>query len=159
MNDTDIKYMKEAYKEAKKAYNISEVPIGAVIVLDNKIIGRGYNHKENSKNSLKHAEIIAINQACKSIDAWRLENATLYVTLEPCMMCAGAIINSRIKKVVFSLSDSKTGAITSIFNINNIKSNHKIEIKEGVLKEEVKALMDLFFKELRDGKHKQFKKE
>lgn len=152
----DIKFMQEALKEANKAYQKSEIPIGAVIVYNNKIIGRGHNLKENNKNSILHAEIIAINEACKNLDKWRLENTTLYVNLEPCIMCAGAIINSRIKRVVFSIFDEKSGSLCSVININDLNLNHKIEITTGILEKESKEIIQKFFKELRDGIQKKF---
>lgn len=148
----DIYFMRQAIKRAKKAASIGEVPIGAVIVKDNKIISSGYNKREKKNNSLLHAEIIAINRACKKLDAWRLEDCTLYVTLEPCPMCAGAVINSRIKRVVFGGYDSKAGVYGSVFNIADYAFNHKYEVTGGVLKEECTALLSDFFKQLRKTK-------
>ena len=145
----DEKYMKEAMKQAKKAYKLGEVPIGCVIVHEGQIIGRGYNRRNTDKNTLAHAEITAINRASKVIGDWRLEDCTLYVTLEPCPMCAGAIINSRIKRVVFGASDPKAGAFGSVVNLNSLPFNHKPEIESGVLCHDCSAILTDFFKELR----------
>ena len=145
-------FMKEALKEANKALIKKEVPIGAVIVKDDKIISRGYNLRETKMNSLKHAEIIAIEKACKKLKNFRLENCELYVTIEPCVMCAGAIIQSRIKKVVFGANDEKYGAVISVTNMFDITSNHKVEFDQGVLKEECSKIVKEFFKELRKNK-------
>ncbi len=143
-------FMKEAYKEALKAYKINEVPIGCVIVFDDKVIARGYNKRNIDKNTLKHAEIIAIDKACKMFQDWRLEGCTLFVTLEPCAMCAGAILQSRIDRVVFATRNNKAGCCGSILNIlDNDRFNHKTEIIEGVLKEDCSHLMKEFFKNLR----------
>ena len=146
------KYMKEALKEAKKALAKDEVPIGAVIVKDDKIIARGHNLRETKMNSLKHAEVIAIDKACKKINNFRLEDCELYVTLEPCLMCSGAIVQSRIKKVYFGASDEKYGAVSSVANAFEIKSNHKVEFEQGILKEECETIIKDFFKELRNKK-------
>lgn len=143
-------FMKEAYKEALKAYKLDEVPIGCVIVYNNKIIARGYNKRNTLKNSLKHAEIIAINEACSIIKDWRLEGCTLFVTVEPCPMCAGAILQARINKVVFATKNNKAGCCGSILNIlNNDSFNHKVEVVEGILLEECSLLMKDFFKNIR----------
>lgn len=154
--ELDIQFMQEALDEAIKAYLKSEIPIGAVLVNNNEIIGRGHNLKENNKNSILHAEMIAINDACKKLDKWRLEDSTLYVTLEPCLMCAGAIIQSRIKRVVFACFDEKSGVLGSVINVNELNLNHKIEITSGILEKESKDIIQKFFKELRDGKQKKF---
>ncbi len=154
--ELDFKFMQEAINEANQAYNLSEIPIGAVIECDNKIISKGHNLKENNKNSILHAEIIAINEATKVLNRWRLEDCTLYVNLEPCLMCAGAIINSRIKRVVFASFDEKSGAFGSVINVNDLKLNHKVEITSGILEEESKEIIQKFFKELRDGEQKKF---
>ncbi|MBR6613459.1 MAG: tRNA adenosine(34) deaminase TadA [Clostridia bacterium] len=146
------KYMKEALKEAKKALAKDEVPIGAVIVLDDKIIARGHNLRETKMNSLKHAEIVVIDKACKKLSNFRLEKCELYVTLEPCLMCSGAIVQSRIKKVYFGANDEKYGAVTSVANAFEIKSNHKVEFESGILKEECEKIIKDFFKELREKK-------
>jgi tRNA(adenine34) deaminase len=146
--------MKEAFKEAQKAYKKDEVPVGAVIVKDGKIIARGYNQKEKCKNAIKHAEIIAIEKACKKLKNWHLEGCELYVTLEPCLMCAGAIFQSRIKRVVYAASEPKFGSFGSVINVSNpeYKFNHKIELTKGVLEEESALLLKTFFKEIRTKK-------
>lgn len=146
------KYMKQAIKEAKKAEKIGEVPIGAVIVKEDKIIARAHNMRETKMNSLKHAEIIAIDKACKKIGNFRLENCDLYVTVEPCLMCAGAIIQSRIRKVYFGTKDEKYGAVVSVARAFDIKSNHKVEVEYGICECECKSIMKDFFKELRSKK-------
>ncbi|MBP3285003.1 MAG: tRNA adenosine(34) deaminase TadA [Clostridia bacterium] len=143
-------FMKEALKEAQKAYCRKEVPIGAVVVYKNKIIGRGYNLREKKKSALMHAEIVAISKACKKLKSWRLEDCELYVTLEPCPMCAGAIIQSRIKKVFFGAFDAKAGCAGSTFDLfEKGKFNHDVEVTGGVLQEDCAALLKTFFKELR----------
>lgn len=151
MNEQE-RFMKEAIKEATKAKKIDEVPIGAVIVKDGKIVARGYNLRESKQNSLKHAEIIAIDKACKKLKNFRLENCDLYVTVEPCLMCAGAICQSRIRKVYFGACDEKYGVVTSVANAFDIKSNHKVEFEHGICKEECETLMKDFFKDLRKKK-------
>ena len=131
------KFMKEALKEAKRAYEKEEIPVGAVIVKDNKIIARAYNQKEEKRDTTKHAEIIAIQKASKKIDAWRLQDCEMYVTLEPCSMCAGAIIQARIKKIYIGTMDEKTGACGSVLNLlEDYKFNHKVEIEKDILKHE-----------------------
>ena len=150
--DTDEKYMKEALKEAKKAKAIGEVPIGAVIVKDDKIIARAHNLRETKMNSLKHAEIIAIDKACKKLSNFRLENCDLYVTVEPCLMCAGAIVQARIRKLYFGTTDEKFGAVVSVCRAFDIKSNHKVELEYGVCKAECEKIVKDFFKELREKK-------
>ena len=148
-------YMKLALKEAKKAYDKLEIPVGAVIVKDGKIIARGYNVKEGKKDSSKHAEIIAIQKASKKLKAWRLTDCDMYVTLEPCSMCAGALIQSRIRKVYIGTEDKKTGACGSVLNLlEDYKFNHKVEIENGILKDECEAILKKFFKELRNKKAK-----
>lgn len=142
--------MKEALKEALKARAKDEVPVGAVIVLNGKIIARGHNKRETKKNSLCHAEIIVIDKACKKLKNFRLENCELYVTLEPCLMCAGAIVQARIKKVVFGASDNKYGMAGTVFNAFELKSNHNVEIKKDVLKDECSEILTSFFKEMRE---------
>ena len=145
--------MKEALKEAKKAYKKGEIPVGAIIVKNEKIIARGHNLKEIKKDTTKHAEIIAIQRASKKMEAWRLEDCKLYVTLEPCTMCAGAIINSRIKEVIIGTSDPKTGACGSVLNLfEDYKFNHKVEYKIGIMQEECEKILKDFFKELRKTK-------
>lgn len=148
-NEKDIYYMKHAITRAKAAAKCDEVPIGAVIVKDDKIISTGRNMRENKKNALHHAEIIAIDRACKKLNAWRLNDCTLYVTMEPCPMCAGAIVNSRIKRVVFGCYDKKSGAMGSVFNISEYPLNHKYEVLGGVMETECASLLSNFFAELR----------
>lgn len=146
-------YMMEAIVEAKKAMDLKEVPIGAVIVKENKIIGRGYNLVENAKNPLKHAELIAIEEATKNLGSWRLHGCTIYVTLEPCVMCAGALIYSRIDKVVFGAYDHKRGFCGSVDNICEKKElNHKVEVVPGFLEKECLNPIQDFFKTLRNNK-------
>lgn len=149
------KFMKEALKEAKKAYIKEEIPVGAIIVKDNKIIARAYNKKEEKMDTTKHAEIIAIQKASKKLKAWRLTDCDMYVTLEPCSMCAGALIQSRIRKVYIGTEDKKTGACGSVLNLlEDYKFNHKVEIENGILKEECEVILKKFFKELRNRKAK-----
>ena len=150
------RFMKEALKEAKKAYDKLEVPVGAVIVKNGKIIARGYNQKETKKDTIKHAEIIAIEKASKKLDSWRLNDCEMYVTLEPCPMCAGAIINSRIKKIYIGTLDEKTGACGSVLNLfKDYKFNHEVEVEKGIMKDECEKILKEFFKELRELKKKQ----
>lgn len=147
------KFMKEALKEAKKAYNKLEVPVGVVIVKDNQIIARAHNIKEEKQDTTKHAEILAIQKASKKLESWRLINCEMYVTLEPCSMCAGALINSRIKKVYIGTLDAKTGACGSVLNLlKDYKFNHNVEIETGILQQECEELLKDFFKELRKSK-------
>lgn len=146
----DEKYMREALKQAKKAYELGEVPIGCVIVYQDKIIGRGYNRRNTDKNTLAHAEITAINKASKKMGDWRLEGCTLYVTLEPCQMCAGAIVQARITEVVLGSMNPKAGCGGSILNILEMPEfNHQVQVKRGVLAEECTHMLTTFFKELR----------
>ena len=144
------KFMREALKEAKKAYAKEEVPIGAVIVKDGKVIARGHNKRETTKQACAHAEIIAIEKACKKLEAWRLIDCEMYVTLEPCPMCAGAIMNARIKKLYIGAMEPKFGAVGSKVNLlEDIKFNHDVEVEKGVLKEECIEYIRSFFKERR----------
>lgn len=144
------KYMKEAIRQAQKAYALGEVPIGCVIVYEGKIIGRGYNRRNTDKNTLAHAEITAINKASKKIGDWRLEGCTLYVTLEPCQMCAGAIVQARIDEVVMGSMNPKAGCGGSILNILEMPEfNHQVRVIRGVLEEECSQMLTRFFKELR----------
>ncbi len=146
----DEKYMKEALKQARKAYALGEVPIGCVIVYQDKIIGRGYNRRNTDKNTLAHAEITAINKASKKLHDWRLEECTLYVTLEPCQMCAGAIVQARITEVVMGSMNPKAGCGGSILNILEMPQfNHQVQVRRGVLAEECTDMLTTFFKELR----------
>lgn len=142
-------FMKEAILEAKKAYSEGEVPVGAIIVKDGEIIARGRNHREKKQNALSHAEIEAINSACETLGSWRLEGCELYVTLEPCPMCTGAIINARIKTVVFGAFDSAMGCMDSVINLCDYPLGHKVEIYAGICEDECKALLQDFFKKLR----------
>lgn len=143
-------YMEQALKEAEKAYKKLEVPVGAVIVKDGKIIAKGHNQKETKTDTTKHAEIIAIQKASKKIGEWRLLDCEMYVTLEPCPMCAGAIINSRIKKVYIGTSDEKTGAVGSVLNLfTDYKFNHNVEFQKEILQPECEKLLKDFFKNLR----------
>ena len=147
----DEKYMKEAIKQAKKAYALGEVPIGCVIVYQDKIIGRGYNRRNTDKNTLAHAEITAINKASKKLGDWRLEECTLYVTLEPCQMCAGAIVQARVTETVNGAMNPKAGCGGSILNILEMPEfNHQVVVRRGVLEEECRDILQLFFKELRE---------
>lgn len=144
------RYMREAVKQAKKAYALGEVPIGCVIVYEGKIIGRGYNRRNTDKNTLAHAEITAIRKASKVIGDWRLEGCTMYVTLEPCQMCAGAIVQARISKVVMACMNPKAGCAGSVLNILDMPAfNHQVEIERGILEEECSQMLKIFFKELR----------
>ena len=154
----DEKYMKEAIRQAKKAYKMEEGPIGCVIVYDGKIIGRGYNRRTTDKNPLAHAELLAIKKASKKMGDWRLEDCTLYVTLEPCQMCSGAIVQARVKRVVIGCMNPKAGCAGSILNLLQVERfNHQVEIEKGVLEEECSQMMKTFFKELRE-KRKALKK-
>ena len=144
------KFMKEALKEAKKAYDKLEVPVGCVIVKDGKIISRAHNLKETKKDTTKHAEILAIQKASKRIDAWRLLDCDMYVTLEPCSMCAGAIINSRIRNLYIGTMDKKTGAAGSVLNLfEDFTFNHKVIVETGILQTQCEKILKDFFKELR----------
>ena len=151
--DKEIKYMKEALKEAKKAELLDEVPIGCVIVKDDKIIARGHNQRETKQSPIGHAEIVAITKASKKLNSWRLEGCDIYVTLEPCIMCSGAIIQSRINKVYFGASDPKGGAFGSSINVLDAKNiNHHPEIISGVLKEECSQIITNYFRAKRQSK-------
>lgn len=149
------KFMKEALKEAKKAYEKLEVPVGAVIVKDGKIIAKAHNLKETKHDTTKHAEILAIQKASKKLESWRLLNCEMYVTLEPCSMCAGALINARLKKIYIGALDEKTGAAGSVFNLfEDYTFNHKVEIEKGIVQEECETMLKDFFKQLRKSKNK-----
>ena len=146
-------FMREALKEAKKAYNKLEIPVGAVIVKDGEIIAKAHNIKEEKKDTTKHAEILAIQKASKKLETWRLNDCEMYVTLEPCPMCAGALIQSRIKKVYIGTMDEKTGACGSVLNLlEDFKFNHKVEVEKGILKEECEKILKEFFIKLREYK-------
>ena len=147
------KYMKEAIRQAHKAQKLQEVPIGCVIVKDGKIIARGYNRRNTDKNTLAHAELLAIRKASRAVGDWRLEECTMYITLEPCQMCAGAIVQSRIPKVVFGTRNSKAGCAGSILNIlQEPRFNHQVDIEENVLQQQCAELMKEFFKSFRKKK-------
>ena len=148
----DEKYMKEAIRQAKKAWKIEEVPIGCVIVYQGKIIGRGYNRRTTDKNPLAHAEISAIKKASKVMGDWRLEECTLYVTLEPCPMCAGAILNARIPKVFYGARDSAFGACGGVTNLFMEQFPHLPALVGGILAEDCQAVLAEFFEKLRQGK-------
>lgn len=147
------KFMNEALKEAKKAYEKEEIPVGAIIVKDGKVIARAHNLRESKCSSISHAEILAIEKANKKIGAWRLENCEMYITLEPCMMCMGAIINSRIKKIYIGTMDPKAGCYRSVIDISNYKFNHTVEIETGILKDKCEYILKDFFKMLRNKKN------
>ncbi len=142
-------FMDQAIELAKEAAKEGEVPVGAVVVIDGRIVGRGRNRRETGKNALAHAEIEAINEACKTLGGWRLWQCDMYVTLEPCPMCTGAIINSRIKRLVYGASDSKAGSCGSVVNLFSLPYNHKPEVVSGLKQEECAALLSDFFKRLR----------
>ena len=141
--------MKEALKEAKKAYLKEEVPVGAVVVYNDKIIARGHNVREIKESVLGHAELVAISKASKKIGSWKLEDCDIYVTLEPCPMCSGAIIQSRIKNLYFGAYDPKGGAAGSVLNLYDYKFNHKVNVVGGIMEEECSTIIKEFFKELR----------
>ena len=149
------KFMKEALKEAQKAYDKEEVPVGAIIVKNGEIVARAHNLKESKNNAICHAEILAIKKASKKLGAWRLSDCEMYVTLEPCPMCAGALIQSRIKKVYIGTMDNKTGACGSVFNLlEDYTFNHKVEHETGILQEECEKILQDFFKKLRKSNKK-----
>ena len=149
----DEKFMKAASTQARKAYTIDEVPIGCVIVQNDKIIARGYNRRNIDKNTLAHAELSAIRKASKKTGDWRLEDCTMYVTLEPCQMCAGAIVQSRMKRVVIGSMNAKAGCAGSVLNLLQMQQfNHQVEITRGVREEECSQMLSQFFRELRKRK-------
>lgn len=150
MENTD--FMKEALRLAKISYGEGEVPIGAVVTLGDEIVGRGRNRREYGKNALYHAEIEAIDEACRNLGGWRLHKCDIYVTLEPCPMCAGAIINSRIKNVIFGAYDRKNGACGSVTNLLTMDFNHKPDFQGGFMEKECADILSRFFKELREKK-------
>ncbi len=155
MDSMDEMFMKEAIRQARKAYALNETPIGCVIVYEGKIIGRGYNRRNTDKNTLAHAEITAIRKASRKIGDWRLEGCTLYVTLEPCPMCAGAIVQSRMDRVVVGCMNPKAGCAGSVLNVLQTEGfNHQTELTTGVCQEECSSMMKSFFKELRQAKKK-----
>lgn len=149
----DEKYMKEAIRQAKKAASIGDVPIGCVIVYDGKVIARGYNKRNKNKTVLAHAELLTMAKACKVIGDWRLEECTMYITLEPCQMCAGAIVQARIKRVVIGSMNPKAGCAGSILNLLEMSEfNHQVEVARGILQEECSEMLSSFFRELRKKK-------
>jgi tRNA(adenine34) deaminase len=155
MNEQDRYYMTIAIEEAKKAEAIMEVPIGAIIVKDGEIIARGHNLRETEQRSIAHAEMLAIDEACQKLGTWRLEDATLYVTLEPCPMCAGAVVLSRVKRVVFGAYDPKGGCAGTLMNLlTEEKFNHQVEVEGGVLEKECGELLTNFFRRIRTEKKK-----
>ena len=149
-------FMRQALKEAQMAYDDLEIPVGAVVVFNGEIIGRGHNRVETLKNPLYHAELIAIDEASKSIGAWRLIDCKLYVTLEPCAMCAGAIVNARISKLIVGSKDPKRGCAGSLMNLVDHQGlNHRVQVELGVLEKECRSLMQSFFKDLRENKNRE----
>ena len=146
----DEKYMKEALRLAKKAAAMGEVPVGAVVVQDGRIIARGYNRREIDQNGLAHAELTAMQRACKKLNSWRLEGCTLYVTLEPCPMCTGAIINTRVERVVIGATDPKGGAMGGVTDLLEHPWNHHPEVTKGVLEEECGGILKEFFKQMKE---------
>lgn len=155
MMEYDEKFMRSSIREAKKAAALGEVPIGCVIVCEGKIIARGYNRRVVDKTVLGHAEITAIRKACKKMGDWRLEGCTIYITLEPCQMCAGAIVQARIPRVVVGAMNPKAGCAGSVLNLLQIpRFNHQAELTTGVLGEECSAMLSDFFRELRKGQKK-----
>lgn len=154
------RFMKEAIKQAKKAGALKEVPIGCVIVSEGKIIARGYNRRNTDKNTLSHAELNAIRKASRKLGDWRLEGCTLYVTLEPCQMCAGAIVQARIDRVVIGTMNPKAGCAGSVLNLLEMEGfNHKVQVTRGILEEECSKMLSDFFKELREEKARKKLKE
>ncbi len=152
----DEKFMHAAIREAKKAEKIQEAPIGCVIVFEGKVIARGYNRRNIDKNTLAHAELSAIKKACKKLGDWRLEGCTMYVTLEPCQMCAGAIVQARMDKVVIGSKNPKAGCAGSVLNLLQIPAfNHQVTLETGVLEEECSTMLSNFFKGLREAKRMQ----
>lgn len=150
MLNTPEKWMNEALNEAKKADNINEVPIGAVIVKDSKIIGRGHNTRESTQCATRHAEIIAIEDACKKLNSWRLWECELFVTIEPCLMCSGAIISSQIDKIFFGARDPKAGAVYSLYNtLSDNRLNHQVVVTEKILDRQSEDIIKTFFKKIR----------
>jgi tRNA(adenine34) deaminase len=159
MNHNDEYYMSEALKEARKAEILDEVPVGVVIVRNDEIIARGYNLKESLKNALAHGEIIAIKKASEYLGGWRLIGCTMYVTLEPCVMCAGAIMNSRIERLVIGTTDDRMGGCGSVVNlVQHPQLNHDTELEWGVLESECRSILQNFFKKLRERKKEQRKR-
>lgn len=147
-------FMQEALKEARKAYKKDEAPVGAVIIKDGAVIARGHNERETKQDGTLHAEVTAIRKACKKLGSWRLSDCDMYVTLEPCVMCAGALIQARVRRVYFGASDPKAGAAGSVVNLLEIdRFNHKVEVVKGLLEEECSGILKEFFRELRKRKN------
>ncbi len=150
---TDEKYMREALRQAKKAYALQEVPIGCVIVYEDRIVARGYNRRNTDKNTTAHAEINAIRRASKKLGDWRLEGCTIYITLEPCQMCAGAIVQARITRAVIGAMNPKAGCGGSILNLLEMPEfNHQVSVERGILEEECSTMLSAFFRELRESR-------
>ena len=147
--NSDEKFMRLALEQAHLAYKMGEVPVGAVVVRNGEVVGTGYNRRETDKNAVAHAELLAIDDACKRLGGWRLWECELYVTLEPCPMCAGAIINSRIKRLIYGASDKKAGSVESVVRMFDLPYNHKPPYTAGVLEEECSQILKSFFKEMR----------
>ena len=152
MREQDIYFMSQAITLAKKAAEIGEVPVGAVVVRDGAVIGQGYNRREIDGSATAHAEILAIEEACRTVGSWRLHGCTLYVTLEPCPMCTGAIVNARLDRVVFGLKDPAAGCCGSVLNINRYPFSHAFDLESGICEEECAAILKLFFQERRKEK-------
>ena len=146
----DLFFMTQAIELAKTACEMGEVPVGAVVVRDGQIIARAYNRRETGKNALYHAETMAIDEACRALGGWRLPGCTLYVTMEPCPMCAGAIVNARVERVVYGISDERAGAFGGVFDLNEYSLNHKPEVVGGVMEDKCRELLQMFFKSLRE---------
>ncbi len=145
----DETYMGLALEEAKKARDLGEVPVGAVIVQGDRVVGRGYNRREVDQDALAHAEVLAIAEACRTLGSWRLDDCTLYVTLEPCPMCAGAILNARVKRVVYGAGDPKAGSVGSLIHLFELPYNHRPAVTAGVLEERCSEILSRFFQGLR----------
>lgn len=157
--DENIKFMRAAMREAKKAEALNEVPIGCVIVREHKIIARGYNRRNTDKSALSHAELTAIKKACKKTGDWRLEDCTMYITLEPCQMCAGAIVQSRLRKIVIAGMNPKAGCAGSVLNLLQMAEfNHQVQIERGVMEKECSEMLSDFFKRLRERKKQEKKR-
>ena len=146
----DERFMKEALVEAEQAFALGEVPVGAVVVKDGKIIARGHNRRETDRVATAHAELLAMEEACRALGSWRLSECTLYVTLEPCPMCAGTAVNARVGRVVYGAKDAKAGAMGSVFSVNAYPLNHKVDLTVGVLEAECREILQRFF----EGKRK-----
>jgi len=150
---TDLIFMEEAVKEARKAFKNDDVPVGCVIVVDGKIVSRAHNLRHKFKNSLYHAEIIAIQRACDKLKRWVLDDATIYVTLEPCLMCSGAILQARFKRLVYGLNEPKFGCVESVMQVfNDYQFNHQVEVTKGIYRDEIEEMMKAFFQNLRAKK-------